>query len=89
MLLKYEELISNYMATLKTELRHFSPGQSFLDMWVPDCDDANSILNLVESASMHPVDCFSLEVSEETLKRVDMDKLFQSLNHLCKISGFL
>ncbi len=86
MLLKYEELISNYMATLRTELRHFSPGQPFLDMWVPDCDDANSILNLVESALMHPVDHLSLEVGEETLRRIDLDKLLQSLNHLCKVS---
>jgi hypothetical protein len=80
--LNYEKLVAGYIATLKTELRHFSAPEPFLDMWVPDGDDAVSILNLIESAARHHLENLSLEIGEETLKRIDLVKLLESLNQV-------
>ena len=84
--LNYERLVSDYMETLKVELRHFSAPEPLLDMWVPDGDDVTSIVNLVESASMHHVENLAVDIGEKTLMKIDLGKLIEVLQRLGKIS---
>ena len=49
----YEALVESYNDRLLNQLRSHGVDHAFLEMWVPDEDPVNSILNMVEAAEAH------------------------------------
>ena len=77
----HRKLVSSYMEGLMSKLRGFGPEESFLDMWVPDSDHGKSILNMIESASMHGLSTLTIEIqSPEVQDTLQIDQLVQDLN---------
>src|SRR5262249_32751104 len=47
----YKELVDYYNQSLVSQLRNFSMGHPFLEVWVPDDDLTKSLLGIFEAAS--------------------------------------
>lgn len=71
----YEKLVEAYKKCLTTDLRGFRPPADFLETWVHDEDDVNSILNIVEAAEAAGLGEISVYIGPVTLGNLDLTKL--------------
>ena len=74
-LVRYEEVVSNYERGLQTQLRGFRPAQDFLETWVHDADPARSILSMVEAAGLEGVKALEIEIGPGTARGLDRSRL--------------
>ncbi|MBI4063328.1 MAG: hypothetical protein HY401_03385 [Elusimicrobia bacterium] len=75
-ILNYDELVKGYWEGLNTQLRKFSTGYEFLDLWVPDSDHTSSIFNIIDAASSHGLNSFSINVTNaEVAQSLDVEEL--------------
>ncbi len=79
--INYEALAADYWENLATTLRGFSPSAEFefLETWVHDENNAQSILNLVEAAKDAGLPGVSVEVGARTLETLAPDTLAEEL----------
>jgi len=75
MLINYEALTKKYQEDIQVKLRGFRPAHEFLEMWVHDEGDAKSILNIVESAELGGVKSLEIQIGNNTLKKMNVDRL--------------
>jgi len=75
----YEALVDSYNDRLLNQLRSHGVDHAFLEMWVPDEDPINSILNMVEAAEAHGTTEFSLRLRQETLPRENHSALVDAI----------
>lgn len=80
----YEELVADYRESLTTVLRGFRPAAAleFLETWVPEDDDAKSILRVVEAASEAGLKGVSILIGPSTLQKLDVSQLTASVSQL-------
>src|SRR3989338_4243077 len=71
----YERLAEEYKESLTTVLRGFKAGAEFLETWVPDEDDLQSILNILEAAEVDGLGKISVYIGSDTLRNLDLRKL--------------
>lgn len=71
----YDQSVSAYRESLTTVLRGFRPPTELLETWVPDEDDAKSILNMLEAAEGAGLAGISIYISPSTLRRLDLVSL--------------
>jgi hypothetical protein len=71
----YDELVSAYKESLTTVLRGFRPPAELLETWVPDEDDAKSILNIIEAAEGAGLTGITIRVGTGTFRRLDLTGL--------------
>jgi len=72
----YDKLVADYWQNLTTILRGFNPSEEFefLEMWVPNDDVTNSLIEMVEAAEMYNVPELTIIISEKTQKELDISK---------------
>lgn len=75
--LDYEKLATSYRENLLTILRGFTvePDSEFLETWVPDQDDAGSIIGLVEAAENGGLDELTIFIGQGSLRALDLPAL--------------
>lgn len=75
--LDYATLTSAYWKNLTTQLRGFNPGSAheFLQRWVHEEDDCESILNMVECAQEAGEEGVVIDLGAETLQKLDLARL--------------
>lgn len=71
----YERLVEDYKKSLTTVLRGFKAGAEFLETWVHDEDDVQSILNILEAAESGGVEGISVYIGPNTLSNLDSIRL--------------
>lgn len=81
----YEALVESYNDRLLNQLRSHGVDHAFLEMWVPDEDPVNSILNMVEAAEAHGTTSFSLRFREGTLPRESHANLVAAISALATV----
>jgi len=81
----YEALVESYNDRLLNQLRSHGVDHVFLEMWVPDEDPVNSILNMVEAAEAHGTTEFSLRLREDTLPRQSHPALVEAIGAIATI----
>lgn len=79
----YEDLVDNYNTNLDNMLRGFHNHQNFLEMWVPDADHVDSIVNMLESASGYGVKEVSLSLASNTVEELDRKRLEEEAKDIC------
>ncbi len=77
MLVRYEEIVSEYEEGLRTQLRGFRPAHEFLETWVHDEDPVRSILNMVEAAELGGLKALDIAIGPETASRIDRKRLIE------------
>jgi hypothetical protein len=85
-ILDYEELVQQFETSLQTQLRGHNNDAGFLEVWVPDPDPVNSILNMVESAELSGMEGFDLRVRQSTLGGDGLARLKAKLHGLSALS---
>ncbi len=83
---RYEEIASDYEKNLQTQLRGFKQAHEFLDMWVHDADPVRSILSIVEAAESGGLAAVGVEIGPETLKGIDTARLLDLVGKVGKAS---
>ena len=75
--INYEALVAEYLQGLTTVLRGFSSAtnHAFLETWVPDADEAHSILGILEAAHDAGLPRISLHLGPTTLGKVAIGEL--------------
>jgi hypothetical protein len=81
----YESLVESYNDRLLNQLRSHGVDHAFLEMWVPDEDPTESILNMVEAAEAHGAQEFSLKLRAETLSLEAFAALKEAVGPIAKI----
>lgn len=71
----YEQLMTRYQQRLTTVLRSFNAGPEFLETWVPDDDNLQSIISIVEEAKENGLSELSICVDPETFHRLKLPEL--------------
>lgn len=84
-IINYEELVAEYNDSLINVLRGFRPGYAFLEMWVPDADHAESILNLVDAAREAGELTVTLKLKSETVSSLDLANLSEELSQMGQV----
>lgn len=76
-----DKLVHSYRENLLTVLRGFSvePELEFLEAWVPEQDDAGSIIGLVEAARQGGLEKLTVVVSSASRSNLDLDALTAAL----------
>lgn len=83
MIIRYKDLIDEYMSGLVNKLRGFGPKEAFLDTWVPSEDHARSIIDIVESARFHDLNYLTIEINDEDILRsINLEALLEELNKI-------
>lgn len=74
---QYEDLLTSYHHSLTTKLRGFRSTEEFefLETWVPDDEDARSILNLIEAAKDAHLIAVSIVLRQDTQQRLPWELL--------------
>ena len=85
----YDQLVSEYNASLTTVLRGFRTGPEFLEIWVPDEDDIRGILNIVEAAADAGMEAITVLVEARTLECLDEQRLCQVVEPYGELSAKL
>lgn len=81
----YEALVDSYNDRLLNQLRSHGVDHAFLEMWVPDEDPIESILNMVEAAEAHGTEEFSLKLRAETLSHEGFAALTKAVGSIARI----
>ncbi len=81
----YDQLVGAYKESLTTVLRGFRSPAELLETWVPDEDDAKSILNIIEAAEGAGLAGVSIRVSTCTLRRLDLTSLQEAAGRRGKV----
>ncbi len=82
-IINYDDLVKEYNENISNILRGFRPKFDFLEMWVPDSDPLEGIVNLVETAFVSGENSIFLSVSKETFNSIDKKELISE----CKTYG--
>ncbi len=85
LMVDYDQLVSAYKESLTTVLRGFRPPAELLETWVPDEDDAKSILNIIEAAEGAGLAGISIRVSIGTFGRLDITSLREAAGRSGKV----
>jgi len=83
----YDQLVSAYKESLTTVLRGFRPPAELLETWVPDEDDAKSILNIIEAAEGAGLAGISIRVSTYKFGRLDLPSLQEAAGRRGKVDS--
>lgn len=78
----YEALVESYNDRLLNQLRGHAVDHAFLEMWVPDEDPVNSILNMVEAAEAYGTNGFSLRLRDATLSSESRSSLLAAIDSI-------
>jgi hypothetical protein len=81
----YDQLVSAYQESLTTVLRGFRPPAELLETWVPDEDDAKSILNIMEAAEGAGLAGISIYIGPSTFRRLDLQSLHEVVGRRGKV----
>ncbi len=84
--LDYDKLVSDYEESLVSKLRGFGQNFGFLELWVHDEDDTLSLTGMIESAHASKSSGFSIQMSAETAKRLDFDKVREYVKGFATVS---
>ena len=86
--IEYEKMVANYWKNLNTMLRGFNPSEeyTFLETWVPDDDIIRSILDILDAANDAEIDKISIHISEDTLHKIEYEKLLELSKKFGKMS---
>ena len=74
-LIDYEKIRRNYDNTLTSTARGFENLYDFLDYWVPDENDHDSIINLLKIAKDENIKSLELIISNKIKSSLDINKL--------------
>jgi len=84
-LIDYEKIRKNYDATLISTSRGFNNLYDFLDYWVPDENEYDSIINLLQIAKDENIKSLELLISNKIKSSLDINKLENVISTLGKI----
>lgn len=87
--IQYEKLVQDYLESLNTQLRGFSPSKEldFLETWTPDDDVTYSILSIIECAYESKLEELFISLNEKTLKEFNITNLKPLINNLATIDS--
>ena len=81
----YHELVQHFESSLLTTLRAHSAASELFEMWVPDPDVLQSIINMVDNFDFDEHDGFILEVSKEALDNSQQKELQEMASSVANI----
>ena len=84
-LIDYEKIRKNYDDTLISTSRGINNLYDFLDYWVPDENEYDSIINLLQIAKDENVKSLELLISNKIKSSLDIKKLENVISTLGKI----
>ena len=84
-LIDYEKIRKNYDDTLISTSRGFNNLYDFLDYWVPDENEYDSIINLLQIAKDENIKSLELLISNKIKSSLDINKLENVMSTLGKI----
>ena len=84
-LIDYEKIRKNYDDTLISTSRGINNLYDFLDYWVPDENEYDSIINLLQIAKDEKIKSLELLISNKIKSSLDINKLESAMSTLGKI----
>ena len=84
-LIDYEKIRKNYDDTLISTSRGINNLYDFLDYWVPDENEYDSIINLLQIAKDENIKSLELLISNKIKSSLDINKLENVISTLGKI----
>ena len=84
-LIDYEKIRKNYDDTLISTSRGINNLYDFLDYWVPDENEYDSIINLLQIAKDENIKSLELLISNKIKSSLDINKLENVMSTLGKI----
>ncbi len=84
-LIDYEKIRKNYDDTLISTSRGINNLYDFLDYWVPDENEYDSIINLLQIAKDENIKSMELLISNKIKSSLDINKLENVMSTLGKI----
>ena len=84
-LIDYEKIRKNYDDTLISTSRGINNLYDFLDYWVPDENEYDSIINLLQIAKDENIKSLELLISHKIKSSLDINKLENVISTLGKI----
>ena len=88
-LIDYEKIRKNYDNALISTARGFNNLYDFLDYWVPDEDEIESIINLLKIAKDENVKILELIISNNIKTLININKLEEKILLIGKIKKHL
>tara|TARA_B100000029_G_C17331761_1_gene871929 strand:- start:529 stop:846 length:318 start_codon:yes stop_codon:yes gene_type:complete len=86
--IQYEKLVQDYLESLNTQLRGFSPSKEldFLATWTPDDNITYSILSIIECAYESELKELSIILNSKSKAEFNFKDLEQLTNKIAKIN---
>ena len=82
----YHELVQHFESSLLTTLRAHSAASELFEMWVPDPDVLQSIINMVDNFDFDEHDGFILEVSKDVFGAQQQEELKDMASSIATLS---
>ena len=88
-ILDYEPLVATFEDGLINKLRGHGAGRDYLELWVPDDNPVESLINMVEAASSSGVDVLKVRIMTSTLPTERLVELEQELDGIAALESEL
>ena len=82
----YQQLAEHFENSLLTTLRAHSAASELFEMWVPDPDIVQSIINMVDNFDFETHKGFVLEVAEDALSSEQQQELISLTSQVASVS---
>ena len=82
----YHALVQHFESSLLTTLRAHSAASELFEMWVPDPDILQSIINMVDNFDFDESEGFILEIAQDSLDQTLQDQLIEMTTPIAQLS---